>query len=159
MDRPIRHQTLEAFVTALAGDRPTPGSGAAAGAALALACACAAKAFAVTARRRKGDARLAAAAEAARRLADQALAGAEQDAALFEAFVHGRDRRRREAADDLAAASGDLAQTAEALAALCAAPELEVGGSLKADIDAALSLAAAAAAIAGVYRSLAEEAG
>ncbi|HEY8616845.1 hypothetical protein [Phenylobacterium sp.] len=152
---PLAAQPLGDMVEAVAADAPAPGSGAAAAVALALAAACAAKAFTITARRLGGDAGLAAAAEEARGLADEALAAGDRDAAGFEAFV----AKAPGAAGELVEASDALGRVAERLAALCRAQDAAVRGSLEADIDAALSLAAAAAAIGAVNRAQAEKAG
>jgi hypothetical protein len=123
--------------------------------ALALAAACAAKAFAITARHRGGDPGLESAAAEARAMARRALDAGDRDAAGFRAFLEGEPG----AASELVDVADTMQGFGERLAELCRAQDAVVRGSLEADIDAALSLAAAAAAIGAVNRSQAEQSG
>jgi formiminotetrahydrofolate cyclodeaminase len=106
----IADTTLKDVLTALASDAPSPGSGAAASVTLAFAAACAGKAVTITRKHRPAETDNMNAAEL--RLAEivrSSLERADSDAALFESFIHHKDRQAAEAllrADESAQALG-----------------------------------------------------
>lgn len=66
----------------------SPGAGAAGTVALALAAACCSKAVSVTLKHRPDDRELLSALSTLSRIAEAALANADRDSAVFEAFIH-----------------------------------------------------------------------
>ncbi len=100
-------RTLEDVLARLASDAISPGSGAAAAVTLAFAAACAGKALAISRKHRPAGESLKAAETRLADIVDSSLERADADAALFESFLHHKDRTHADAllrADDSAQA-------------------------------------------------------
>jgi formiminotetrahydrofolate cyclodeaminase len=126
------------LVTAISGNRVSPGAGAAAAVALALAAACAAKAASVSLKHTANDSTLQGSLDCFTELAHRALLGADADAEAFTRFVH---ERNPAVAHLLVQTDVQLASLSDALVALIEHARPHIHATVTSDLYAAERLA------------------
>jgi formiminotetrahydrofolate cyclodeaminase len=143
-DAPLAEQTLGGAIGAIASEAVAPGAGAAGAIALALAASCAAKAVAITLKHRGLDTPLASLHAALVAFSERALAGGDDDAARFKAFMRDENPETTAALIDeeqrLQRSAATLKRVLDRLAA-------EVDSAVLADLHAARALCGACLAI------------
>lgn len=148
------------LLAGIASTAPAPGAGAAGAVALALGAACARKALRLTLAHHPEGHALAPADDRLAGIAAESLAGAQEDARLFAAFIaamrlpHADDAARTARADAIAAAAAALVALAERLMALGAegaelidATAAAIDETMRGDLTAARALIDAAVTI------------
>lgn len=156
----IAASDLAELVDAIASTAAAPGSGAAGAIALALGVACARKALRLTLAHHPDEPGLAEADARLEAIAVAALAGAQEDARSFAAFIaamrlpHGTDAEQSARTAATLASAAALVSLAERLVALGAealalleATRAAIDGTMRGDVIAARALIAAAATI------------
>jgi hypothetical protein len=140
----IAQLRIDDLIEALGGRSLAAGSGAAGAVTLALAAACAAKAAAITFKHHPENAALGSHQRYLERLARLALAGADDDAEAFAAFLK---EQTLGAATELVRQGDETCRLIDILGATVDALAPQVAGSMRGDILAARALLAAARTI------------
>jgi hypothetical protein len=135
---------FDAIIASIASTAPSSGAGIAAALSLALAIACARKAVGISLRHFPGNTTLEGAQRRLEALSTRALVAAQQDARLFAAHLQHPDEHTTAR---LAEAEKDSLRVSQLVAAELDALHDAVTDVMRADIDAAVALLAAATAI------------
>jgi methenyltetrahydrofolate cyclohydrolase len=135
---------ISEFVEGISSDKISPGAGAAGAVALALGAACAQKAVSISLKHSPHDSRLAKALADLEKVRNCALQDAEADSQEFADFIR---HRTASGARELVETGEAMAHLIDALLVIIEDVEAHVRPSMKSDLIAAKSLAAAARTI------------